>query len=145
MKIKQVLGVVLLLWMPTLAAAEITVERAWLGMPPAAADSAGAYLVLSNHGDTDVTITSIETDVAATVECYSIIFLEGTVLKQKMAAPVVPAHGQLKLSPGGNHLLLQDLNRELNAGDTVLLKLNTANGTSITAHATVRGKRKPQH
>jgi len=143
MKVKQVLSVALLLWMPTLAAAEVTVESAWLRVP--AADSAGAYLVLNNDGDTDVTITSIETDVAAKAECYSIIFLEGTVLKQKMAAPVVPAHGKLKLSPGGNHLLLQGLNRELNAGDTVLLKLNTSDGKSIKAQAKVRGLRKPQH
>jgi len=145
MKVKHILSVALLLWMPTLAAAEITVERAWLRLPPPAADSAGAYLVLNNDGDADVRISSVETDVAAKAEFHSIIFLEGTVLKQKMGSVLVPAQGRLKLSPGGTHLLLQGLNRELNAGDTILLKLNTSDGKSITAQATVRGKRKTQH
>ena len=145
MKVKQVLSVALLLWMPTLAAAEVTVENAWLRMPPPAADSAGAYLVLINDGDRDVKITSVETDIAGKAEFYSIFFLEGTVLKQKMGAVIVPAHGKLMLSPGGNHLILKDLHKTLNAGDHVVLKLNTSDGQSIEVHAKVRGKRKPQH
>jgi copper(I)-binding protein len=142
MKVKHMLSVALLLWMPTLAAAEVTVERAWVRLPPQLADTAAAYLVLNNNGDADVRIVSVETDVAGTAEFHSIIFLEGTVLKQKMGPPIVPAHGTLTLSPGGNHLMLKDLNRTLNTGDHIMLKLNTSDGQSVEAQAEVRGMRK---
>jgi copper(I)-binding protein len=140
-----VLSVALLLWMPTLAAAEVTVDGAWVRMPPPVADTVAAYLTVNNSGDADVKITSVETDVAGTAEFHSIIFLEGTVLMQKMGAVIVPAHGKLTLSPGGNHLMLKDLNRTLNTGDHVMLKLNTSDGQSVEAHAEVRGMRKTQN
>ena len=131
--------------MPILASAEITVESAWVRMPPPVADTAAAYLIVNNSGDADVKILSVGIDVAGKPEFHSIIFLEGTVLMQKMGAAIVPAHGQLKLSPGGNHLMLKDLKRKLNAGDHVMLKLNTSDGQSIEVHAEVRGIRKIQN
>jgi copper(I)-binding protein len=131
--------------MPILASAEITVESAWVRMPPPVADTAAAYLIVNNSGDADVKILSVETDVADKPEFHSIIFLEGTVLMQKMGAAIVPAHGQLKLSPGGNHLMLKDLKRKLNTGDFVILKLNISDGQSIEVRAKVRGIRKMQN
>jgi copper(I)-binding protein len=143
-KINYLLSIALLLWMPTLASAEITVESAWVRMPPPISDTAAAYLIVNNSGDADVKILSVETDVAGKPEFHSIIFLEGAVLMQKMGAAIVPAHGHLKLSPGGNHLMLKDLKRKLNAGDHIILKLNTSDGQSIEVHAEVRGMRKMQ-
>ncbi len=145
MDIKYVLSAALLLWMPALASAEITVESAWVRMPPPVADTAAAYLIVNNSGDADVKITSVETDVAGKPEFHSIIFLEGTVLMQKMGAVIVPAHGKLKFSPGANHLMLKDLKRTLNTGDHIMLKLNTSDGQSVEVHAEVRGMRKTQH
>ena len=142
MKVKHLLSATLLLCMPALALAEVTVERAWLRTPPQLSDTAAAYLILNNNGDADVRITSVETDIAGTAEFHSIIFLEGTVLMQKMSSPIVPAHGKLKLSAGGNHLMLKGLNRVLDTGDQVTLKLNTSDGQSVEAQAEVRGMRK---
>ncbi len=142
MKIKHLLSVALLLWMPTLASAEITVEGAWVRMPPPVADTAAAYLVLNNSSGADISITSVETDVAANPEFHSMSMHEGMMHMQKMEKVVVPAHGKLEFSPGGNHLMLKDLTKKLNAGDHVMLKLNTSDGHAVDVHAEVRDMRK---
>lgn len=144
MKMKYLLSVALLLWMPALASADITVEGAWVRMPPPVADTAAAYLVLNNSGDTDVNITAVEADVAGKPEFHSMSMHEGMMHMQKMDAVVVPAHGSIEFSPGGDHLMLKDLNRELKAGDHVMLKLHTSDGQAVGVHAEVRDMRKMQ-
>lgn len=145
MKIKYLLSVMLLLWMPTLASAEITVDGVWVRMPPPVADTAAAYLVLNNSGDADISIISVETDVAAKPEFHSMSMHEGMMHMQKIENVVVPAHGKLEFSPGGNHLMLKDLKKKLNAGDHVMLKLTTSDGQVVNVHAEVRDMRKMEN
>jgi copper(I)-binding protein len=142
MKIKYFLSVALLLWVPTLASAEITVEGAWVRMPPPVADTAAGYLIVSNSGDSDVNIVSVESDAAAKPEFHSMSMHDGMMHMKKMEKVVVPADGKLEFSPGGDHLMLKDLKRKLNAGDHVMLKLNTSDGHSVEVHAEVRDMRK---
>jgi len=130
----------LLLWMPTLAWADVISENAWVQMSTGK-DSAAAFLTLHNSGDEDVKIASVETEIAGKLEFHSIFFLEGNVLMQKMGTVVVPAHGKLKFSPGNSHLMLKELKRELVAGEQVMLKLNTSDGKSVEVAAEVRGLR----
>ncbi len=144
MKIKYFLSAVLLLWMPTLASAEITVEDARVRMPPPVADTAAGYMILNNSGDTDINIISVESDAAGNPEFHTTIMLEGMMHMQKMDKVTVPAHGKLEFSPGGNHLMLKDLKRELKAGDHIMLKLNTSDGHSVDVHVEVRDMRKMQ-
>lgn len=144
MKIKSILGL-LLLWLPALAWAEITAEGAWVRLPPPEAEEAVAYLTLRNSGGDDVQIISVESDAGAGSEFQSIIFLEGNVLTQKIGAVIVPAHGRLRLTSGGTHLLLKKLKRELGVGDHVALKLNTSDGRVVEVSAEVRGRRQRQN
>jgi len=142
MKIKYLLSVALLLCMPTLASAEITVEGAWVRMPPPVADTAAGYLILNNSGDADINIISVESAAAAHPEFHSMSMHEGMMHMQRMESVVVPAHGKLEFSPGGNHLMLKGLKRKLNAGDHVMFKLNTSDGHAVDVHAEVRDMRK---
>ena len=67
---------------------------------------------------------------------------DGMMHMMKMENVVVPAHGKLEFSPGGNHLMLKGLTRKLNSGDHVMLKLNTSDGHAVDVHAEVRDMRK---
>jgi copper(I)-binding protein len=145
MKLKYLLSVALLLWMPTLASADITVEGAWVRMPPPVADTAAGYLILNNSGDTDINIISVESAAAANPEFHSMSMHDGMMHMMRMESVVVPAHGKLEFSPGGNHLMLKGLKRKLNAGDHVMLKLNTSDGQAVDVHAEVLDMRKMQN
>ena len=143
--IKQLMLAAMLIALPGWAAAEITVEGAWVRMPPPVADTAAAYLVLNNSGEVDVNITSVESAAAGKPEFHSMDMHDGMMHMQKMEKVVVPAHGKLEFVPGADHLMLKDLQRELKAGDHVVLKLNTSDGHSVEVHAEVRDKRKMEN
>jgi len=141
MKIKVLLIAAMMLIAPALASAEITVEDAWVRMPPPVADTAAGYLTLRNSGDSDVEIVAVETSAAAKPEFHSMSMHDGMMHMMKMEKVVVPAHGELRFETGGNHLMLTELTGALNAGDHVMLTLKTAAGGSVMVHAEVRDVR----
>ncbi|ATX81228.1 hypothetical protein Ga0123462_0353 [Mariprofundus ferrinatatus] len=141
MKVKVLLLAALMLLMPSLAAAEITVEDAWVRMPPPVADTAAGYLTLKNSGDHDVEVVSVESDAATKPEFHSMSMHDGMMHMMKMDKVIIPAHGELKFESGGNHLMLTGLARPLNAGDHVMLTIKTADGGSVMVHAEVRDVR----
>lgn len=140
-KFLQVLASTGMLLLAVPAWAEIIVEGAWVRMPPPVADTAAGYLTLKNRGDHKVMVTSVECDVAATPEFHSMKVHDGMVHMQKMEEVAVPAGGSLEFAPGGDHLMLKELTRELRAGDHVMLKISTSDGESIAIHAEVRDMR----
>jgi hypothetical protein len=50
----------------------------------------------------------------------------------------IPADGGVTLEPGGNHIMLMDLQRDLNPGETVTLTLTFASGKTLTVEAEIR-------
>jgi len=131
----------LLLLMPVQAMAEITVEDAWVRLPPPVADTAAGYMTIRNHSDRDIEITGIKTDIAEHPEFHSMEMDDGMMHMQKMEKVVVPARSGISFDPGGNHLMLVGLTRALEAGEHLMITLETSNGKSIMVHAEVRDMR----
>ena len=127
----------MLICMASSAWAGVTIEGAWVRMPPPVVDTAAGYLVLKNSGDQTVTVVSVECDAAAEPEFHSMQMHDGMVHMQKMDKVEVPAGGSIEFSPGGNHLMLKGLTKELNAGDRVTLQISFSDGASVTVQAEV--------
>ncbi|MFQ5518972.1 MAG: copper chaperone PCu(A)C [Mariprofundus sp.] len=142
MRMKILLMAALVL-IPTLAAAEIAVENAWVRMPPPVADTAAGYMTIRNSGSHDVEIVSVESSAAKTPEFHSMEMHDGMMHMQKMEKVVVPAGGEISFGPGGNHLMLIGLTGTLNAGDHVMITLKSSDGQRVMVHAEVRDMRKP--
>jgi copper(I)-binding protein len=81
-------------------------------------------MILRNGGATADRLIKAESDVAGAVELHKTT-MEGNMMKM---APVdgilLPAQGQAELKPGGLHVMLIGLKRELKAGDKLKLKLH---------------------
>jgi copper(I)-binding protein len=90
----------------------------------AATGNSAAYMILRNGGATADRLIKAESDVAGAVELHKTT-MEGNMMKM---APVdgilLPAQGQAELKPGGLHVMLIGLKRELKAGDKLKLKLH---------------------
>ena len=99
-----------------------------------------AYMVLVNNGAADA-IVKAESDVAKTVELHNVVMENNVMQMRPVEAIEVPANGQVELKPGGFHIMLIGLNRDLNEGDEVTIKLTTRRGQTIEVKAPVR---KPQ-
>lgn len=131
----------LLFTAPFQALADVTVEGAWVRLPPPVADTAAVYLTLKNSGDADVTITEVSTAAADSPEFHSMMMHGDHMMMMKMDPVVVPAHGELAFTPGGNHLMLNGLTGPLETGQHVMLTIKTSEGGSIMIHAEVRDMR----
>lgn len=96
-----------------------------------------AYMVLVNNGAADA-IVKAESDVAKTVELHNVVMENDAMQMRPVEAIEVPANGQVELKPGGFHVMLIGLNRDLNEGDEVTIKLTTRSGQTIEVKAPVR-------
>lgn len=98
-----------------------------------------AYMVIVNNGTADA-IVKAESDVAQTVELHNVVMENNVMQMRPVEAIEVPANGQVELKPGGLHVMLIGLNRDLKEGDEVTIKLTTRSGQTIEIKAPVRNQ-----
>lgn len=87
---------------------------------PAMADMAGGFLTVQNSGAEPDKLTSVSSKIADTVEMHR---TRGGRM-EPVHSLTVPANGELKLSRGGNHLMLHGLRHKPAEGDRVALTLH---------------------
>ena len=92
------------------------------GMENAGMNSA-AYLVLTNKGGTEDRLLSVRCDFVKAAELHRSMMNDGVMSMSPVENIAVPAGEQVELKPGGLHIMLIGLSRELNAGDVVSLTL----------------------
>jgi len=138
---KNIILFVLLIMLPTYAAAEIFIENAWIRLPPPVADTAAGYMTIRNHGNSDIEIISITTSVADHPEFHAMSMDNGMMHMKKMDKVIIPAKGEISFSPGGNHLMLIGLTKSLKTGEHLMITLKTSDGESVMVHAEVKDMR----
>ncbi len=96
-------------------------------------DMTGAFGVLSNPGDADVTITSASSPSAGMMEIHEVVDKDGAMVMQpKEGGLVVPAGGTAELKPGSDHLMMMKLPAPIEAGDEVEITVVCDAGGSLT-------------
>ena len=141
-------------WSPVVGAqARIRVEQVWARPGIAAmAPSPGAspsgqmihggnsaiYMLIHNESDTLDRLTAVETNVARSVELHE-TRVEGT-MGQMFRVPniPVPGRGRVELKPGGLHVMLIGLRRDLHMGDRFPIVLVFERAGRVSSHAEVR-------
>jgi hypothetical protein len=97
-----------------------------------------AYMRLRNNGAVADRLLRAESDVAEAVELHT-SEMQGEVMTMRPIEYVeVPANGQAELKPGGMHVMLIGLKRELKVGETVSLVLVFEKAGRISVQAEVR-------
>ncbi|MFG2050759.1 copper chaperone PCu(A)C [Micromonospora sp. NPDC048935] len=87
-----------------------------------------AFGTLVNNGDSDVTVTSATTSVSP-MELHEMAMQDGKmVMRPKQGGIVVKARGTHALEPGGDHLMLMNLTRPVQAGDELTVTLTFGDG-----------------
>jgi copper(I)-binding protein len=89
----------------------------------AATGNSAAYMILRNGGDSADRLIKIESDVADAVELHKTT-MDASMMKMDPVDGIdIPGKGQAELKPGGFHVMLIGLKRELKAGEKIKLKL----------------------
>lgn len=124
---------------------EITVAEAWINAgPPTVAVNAG-YFEIRNYSGHDVKITRVTSLRFERIEMHLSEMRDGMATMQRQDSLVIPAGGVLRFAPGGYHLMLFKPVPPLRLGEIVTLSVEFADGTELTAAATVRAPRDPAH
>lgn len=132
---------------PAEAAANETVQvtGAWVRAMPAASKKSAAYLVIDNPTGKDEELLSAATNISSLATIHTTRKKEGMMEMVAVDSVVVPAGGQIKLEPGGYHLMLTGLKRGPSEGDLVKIMLKFKHAGRITITAPVRVGRLLDH
>lgn len=98
-----------------------------------------AYMQIENKGSESDVLIKAETDVAGLVELHETVF-ENDVAQMKPLAEGIslPLGSVTELKPGGLHIMLMQLKRELVAGESITLTLTFKSGKTVTFDVPVR-------
>ncbi len=87
------------------------------------------YLTVTNEGDTSVTITGVRSEIAGNAMLHSMKTLEDGTRKMGHLHHIMLSPGEsFSLMPGGDHLMLMNLQRVPQPGESVTVCLTQAEG-----------------
>ncbi len=133
----------------------ITVENAWArrapmmapggahagaapGMPGMGGGNGAIYVTIRNTGAAPDALVSATSDAAQKVELHQTKNEGGVMMMAPIPELEVPAGGTIEMRPGGYHVMLLGLTRDLAPGDTVRVTLNFRRAGAVTVQAPVR-------
>ena len=108
----------------------LTVKDAWVRASTPGAKNGVAYVTIINHGMKPDTLVGAVSDVAAKVELHSHKNVDGVMQMRQIASVPVPPHSVAELQPGGDHIMLMGLKRQLKVGDHLILTLKFQSGAT---------------
>ena len=117
-------------------ASELAVSRAWARATPPGSTVGGAYFAIDNHGTTPARLIAVSSSVASEAAVH-VTQIAGGVAGMHETPLVVPAHGSVKLNPGGMHLMLMGLKAPLVQGSHFELRMNFEPGGVVTVSVPV--------
>jgi copper(I)-binding protein len=121
----------------TPAKSKIKVTQAWIRVLPANLP-AGGYAVIHNQGNTDRHVTGASSPAYTHVMLHRSTNAHGMSQMHAVKQLAVPAHGRVKLAPGGYHLMLMQARQAVKPGDRVPVTLTFADGDSVTVEFIAR-------
>ena len=120
-------------------AGDLTIEKPWARATPKGAEVGAAYLEIRNASGEADKLTGGSADFA-NIEIHE-MSMQGNVMQMRQVKDglAIPAHGDVKLTPGGYHLMLTGLKHPLVKGETAKLTLTFERAGAVTVDFTVVG------
>ncbi len=116
----------------------VMVHDAYVRATPPGQPNAVAYLVLRNNAMHDIRLVSVNSDVAEVAEPHSHAMDAGMMKMRRVGHIDVPAGGETVLQPGGLHIMLMGLVKQLKPGEYVSLEFHFDNGQKQSMRVPVK-------
>lgn len=101
----------------------ITVEKVW-ARPAGVGENSAAYMVIKNERDEPVKLVGTASDIAMKVEIHQTSMGQANVMHMEQVQSVdIPSGAEVELKPGGLHVMLMGLERELVVGESFTVTL----------------------
>lgn len=103
------------------AHAQVTVDAPWVRATVAGQKAGGLFMTL--HSTAPMRLVSGSTDIAEAVEIHT-MSLDGDIMRMRqLTSLMVTPEKPVALVPGGFHLMLMGLKRQINEGDQIPVSL----------------------
>ena len=119
--------------------AQVTVTEPWVRATVASQMATGAFMTLKSA--TPARLVGASSPVAGVVEVHEMAMQDNVMRMRAVDALELPAGREVQLKPGGYHVMLMDLTRDLKAGETVPITLVVEQGgtrRTVEVQAVVR-------
>lgn len=120
---------------PTAQATHASGMSGSMHMTPGAEGSvttSAVYMKIENQGEQPQRIVEATCDAAETVELHQTSMVNGVMQMSQIASIEVAPNETVELAPGGLHIMLIGLTRDVKPGDTLKLTLKLESGEEIT-------------
>lgn len=104
----------------------------------AALTTSAVYFTLRNTGGRSDTLTAASSDVAGTVEIHESRMEDDVMRMRQLQSIEIPAGESVTFKPGGLHVMLIGLTRQLAVGDAFALTLDLSESGERSIQVTVR-------
>lgn len=109
-------------------------------------ENGSVYLILHNHTDVDDALVSVSTDAAEAVELHLTEVDTNDVMEMTPLASIdIPAGGEVAFETGSYHIMLVNLQKDLNVGDEISIALHFENYQDVTITVPVQESAELEH
>ena len=119
------------------SADQVSVDNPYVRLAPPNAPATGAFMVIRNAGDKDVTVVKADNPASRVTELHTHLNEGGVMKMRPVPAIEVKAKGEAVLKPGGLHVMLIDLKAPMKEGDVVPITLTFDDGSTRKVDAKV--------
>jgi copper(I)-binding protein len=116
---------------------KVMIHEAW-ARPGAAGGNSAIYFTVHNETQQDAALVSAAADVAETVEVHLSSMVDGVMKMAQQDSVPLPAGEMVNFAPGGLHVMLINLKKDLKPGDEFTAALRLADGTEISVPVVVQ-------
>ncbi len=120
------------------ALAEVKVADAYARAVVPGQMNSAAFMVLHNDAAQPLALVAGSSSAAQSVELHNHMHEAGVMKMRRVAQIEIPAGGEAILQPGGLHVMLLGLKRDLNVGDNIDLQLQFSDGSGQTLTVPVK-------
>ena len=126
--------------------AKIRVDGAWARRAPmlgssdakAGSGNGAVYAALVNPGKEPDALIAAASDAAGTAEIHESYQASGMMMMRQVRKIDVPAGQTVEMKPGGYHIMLLNLKRDLKVGQVVGVTLQFQNAGKISVNAQIK-------
>lgn len=114
----------------------IVIKDQWI-RPGAEKMATALYFTLGNNGSEADTLYAVETDIAKMVQIHETYSNGDLMGMREIGKIIIEPESSVKLEPGGKHIMVMRLKRDIKKGDEIEFKLHfrKAGEISVTAKA----------
>jgi copper(I)-binding protein len=121
-------------------AGDLVISQAWSRATPGGAKVAGGFLTIENKGSTPDKLVSVSAEIAGKAEVHEMAMDNGVMKMRPLDKGLVIEPGKtVKLAPGGNHLMLQELKGPFKEGEKVPVTLVFEKAGKVSVSLDVQG------